>query len=214
LERVLDPKFGRAFLHRFLPFQRRIARAGMLNSLVQVTLKLTVPGVPDLYQGTELWDFSLVDPDNRRPVDYAARLRMLATVPRADPATLRREWPDGRIKFFLTQRLLEVRRQMPDLFESGDYQLLDVTGAEADRVCAFARSHGDDRLIVVVGRHFAGALKGEDTLPEPETWGDTAVLIPAALSGTDVLTGAEISGTELRVADLLSTLPVAVILAR
>ena len=108
--RVLDPSPKNKFLPSFLPVAEEIARLGAINSLAQVALKLTVPGVPDIYQGNEIWDFSLVDPDNRRPVDYARRRKLLDSLTGATPEELLQNWPDGRIKLFLTQRLLRFRR--------------------------------------------------------------------------------------------------------
>ena len=129
-------------------FQRLIARIGAVNSLAQTLLKLTAPGVPDIYQGNELWDFSLVDPDNRRPVDYRLRQRQLATPPAGAPSAARRggdgprlarsladEWTDGRIKQYVTWRALDARRQHPDLFRDGAYLPLAVDGGLREHVC-------------------------------------------------------------------------------
>src|SRR4029077_14075750 len=109
--RILDPSPRNKFLPIFLPAAKEIARLGAINSLTQTLLKLTSPGVPDIYQGTEIWDYSLVDPDNRRPVDYNRRREMLQGLPTAAPAELMQTWPDGRIKMFLTQRMLRFRRE-------------------------------------------------------------------------------------------------------
>ena len=119
--RVLDPSPKNRFLENFIPFAEEVARIGAINSLAQTLLKLTAPGVPDIYQGNEIWDFSLVDPDNRRPVDYAQRREMLDSLDKATPENLLGRWQDGRIKLFLTQRLLVFRRENPALFAHGSY---------------------------------------------------------------------------------------------
>src|SRR5213075_2254348 len=104
--KILDPSPRNKFLPVFISVAQEIARLGAINSLTQTLLKLTSPGVPDIYQGKEIWDYSLVDPDNRQPVDYERRREMLAALPGATPGELMRAWPDGRIKMFLTQRVL------------------------------------------------------------------------------------------------------------
>jgi (1->4)-alpha-D-glucan 1-alpha-D-glucosylmutase len=156
---ALDISRPNAFLNAFLPFQERIARHGSRNSIVQTTLKLTLPGVPDIYQGAELWDLSLVDPDNRRPVDYQSRIELLGQV----SAPLRRdrhtamqdmleEWQDGRAKLSVIATLLGHRRDHPKLFAEGSYEPLIATGAKADQICAFARRYQENVLIVAAAR--------------------------------------------------------------
>ncbi|MCG4455694.1 malto-oligosyltrehalose synthase [Pseudomonas sp. MMS21-TM103] len=159
-----------------------IAPAGALNGLVQALLRMTTPGVPDLYQGSEFWDFSLVDPDNRRPVDFAARQRALAHG--AAPRQLLADWRDGRIKQWLIAHTLALRLQHPALFASGRYLPLAVTGSQAERVLAFARVHAGERLLVIVPR-LASALLGDARLPliPADKWGDTRVRLPTALAG-------------------------------
>ncbi|MBW3630511.1 MAG: malto-oligosyltrehalose synthase, partial [Gemmatimonadetes bacterium] len=133
---VLDPERSKEFLADLIPFQAKVARMGMLNSLSQTALKLTSPGVPDIYQGQEVWDFSLVDPDNRRPVDYAAREAMLNKLARqmegSDRTALAAEivagWEDGRAKLYLTHLLLTYRQANPDLFRKGEYVPLEAHG--------------------------------------------------------------------------------------
>jgi len=174
------------FLNDFAPFQQRIARIGMWNSLAQTLLKLTCPGVPDIYQGSELWDFSLVDPDNRRPVDYASRQEMFNRMreswnDRAKTIGRLLETPeDGRIKLFLIWRTLCLRRQQPDLFDKGEYLPLAVEGAKADHVIAFVRKAESGNVMVVVPRLVAG-LSNDINLPPtgPQIWEDTQVLIPS-----------------------------------
>jgi (1->4)-alpha-D-glucan 1-alpha-D-glucosylmutase len=155
----------------------RIAPAGALNSLAQTLLRLTVPGVPDLYQGTEFWDFSLVDPDNRRPVDYAARERALAeSVPVSD---LLADWHDGRVKQAVIAQALQVRNEHPELFSDGVYQPLEVLGQQAEHVMAFARIQDNTRAIVVVPRLF-NELLGTAQTPfiNAANWGDTRITLP------------------------------------
>ena len=118
--KVLDPSPKNKFIPSFLPLAEEIARLGAINSLAQVVLKLTAPGVPDIYQGNEIWDFSLVDPDNRRPVDYAHRRKLLDSLDGVTPEELLQNWADGRIKLFVTQRLLRFRRDHPALFQQGN----------------------------------------------------------------------------------------------
>ncbi|HET7674650.1 MAG TPA: malto-oligosyltrehalose synthase [Gammaproteobacteria bacterium] len=163
--RLLDPVRGRLFLDDFLPLAREVATHGIANSLIQLVLKLTCPGVPDIYQGGELWDFNLVDPDNRRRVDFALRARLLNEVAEIDRLdgerrinaieTVRADWYDGRIKLFVLYRLLQLRSHYPGLFADGGYQPIDARGARADDVCAFARTHEGRTLIVVVLRQTA-----------------------------------------------------------
>ena len=162
MRRILDPVSARAFLADLVPFQAQIARIGALNGLAQTLLKLTVPGVPDTYQGTELWDLTLVDPDNRRPVDFAQRLDWLEQA--AAPADLLASWRDGRVKQHVIARALALRRRAPELFLQGDYQPLATTGTHAERILAFARRGPEGAAIVVVPR-LAAALLPEGDRP-------------------------------------------------
>jgi len=157
----------------------RIAPAGALNSLAQTLLRMTVPGVPDLYQGTEFWDFSLVDPDNRRPVDYPARQRALSESTAL--TELLAQWQDGRIKQALIAQVLMLRNQHPALFSEGRYQPLEVIGEQAAHVMAFARETEDMRAIVVVPR-LPAELLGTAQTPfiNAAHWGDTRIILPFA----------------------------------
>src|SRR6058998_3996627 len=137
--KILEPSTKNKFLPTFLPITEEIARLGAINSLAQTLLKLTSPGVPDIYQGSETWDFSLVDPDNRRAVDYRLRAEMLSCLSSKTPEELLQNWPDGRIKMFLTQRALQFRNEQVDLFQRGSYLPLHATGACADCCISFAR---------------------------------------------------------------------------
>ena len=159
VDAILDPARSGQFLESLGRFARRAALLGALNTLSQLALKMTIPGIPDLYQGTELWDLSLVDPDNRRPVDFEARRRM-KDMPPASWSALAEAWPDGMIKFALTSRLLAIRNALPDLFLHGSYEPLPVEGPDHEHVVAFARRHRDDVVIVMAARHFAAASNG------------------------------------------------------
>jgi len=149
-----------AFLPAFLPLARRVAVTGMRNSLIQTVLKLTSPGVPDIYNGAELWDLSMVDPDNRRPVDYAQRVQELATVAsglRTDRAgNIDRwfeHWADGRIKLALILTLLRHRQEQPELYSAGDYEPLAGAGPRAEEIGGFVRTRGRTRILVAFARH-------------------------------------------------------------
>ena len=189
-----------------------IAPAGALNGLVQTLLRLTVPGVPDLYQGCEFWDFNLVDPDNRRPVDFAARVTALEQD--TDIAELLANWPDGRIKQWLIHRILAIRAAQPQLFRHGAYVPLEVEGEHADRVLAFARRYEGDYLITVVPR-IVSALLGDSQQPlvPAQRWGDTRVRLPSPMHDgelTCALSSSSINPVEgcIAVAEVLATFPV------
>jgi (1->4)-alpha-D-glucan 1-alpha-D-glucosylmutase len=216
------------FLEEFLPFQRKVARLGALNSLSQTLLKLTAPGVPDVYQGNELWDFSLVDPDNRRPVDYGLRNGLLAGLKRMDPADAHsvleeNTWEDGRPKLYLTWKALELRREMPELFERGEYVPLGTEGEMQDRLVAFARNLEGEAVISVAPRLYAGVTDGSGALlPRTGTWASTRVELPECLRGVElrnVLTGETVRAEEqdggafLPAEDLLRSFPVALLVA-
>jgi len=153
---ILDRQQSGDFIDSFAGFAKRTALLGALNGLSQLVLKATMPGVPDFYQGTERWDLSLVDPDNRRPVDFAERATTLAALRDADLSALSKQWPDGRIKFALTHRLMMLRTHTPEPFLRGGYQPVDVTGPDRDHVLAFLRSARRQQVLVVVPRHFSG----------------------------------------------------------
>jgi (1->4)-alpha-D-glucan 1-alpha-D-glucosylmutase len=174
LDEILDPARSSRFIGQLQSFVDRIASAGAMNSLVQTVLRCTAPGMPDLYQGAEFWDFSLVDPDNRRPVDYSARIAALdAEVPLPE---LRQNWQDGRIKQHLAAALLSLRANDADLFTHGDYQPLTVEGLRKDQVLAFARRHNGRMAVVVVPIRCAAAVIGSNAIsPAADWWADTVV---------------------------------------
>jgi (1->4)-alpha-D-glucan 1-alpha-D-glucosylmutase len=149
--KTLDSKHG--FLSKLDSAAIKIAWHGALNSLSQLVLKLTVPGVPDFYQGTELWDFSLVDPDNRRPVDYSHRQQLLSEIETASADKLFSSWQDGRIKMFITARLLQLRQQLPELFREGNYSSIYAAGELADCCVAFSRELNSKKILVIVPRY-------------------------------------------------------------
>jgi (1->4)-alpha-D-glucan 1-alpha-D-glucosylmutase len=190
--KVLDPSPKNKFLPSFLPVAEEIARLGAINSLSQVALKLTVPGVPDIYQGCEVWNFSLVDPDNRRPVDYPQGREMLDSLEKTSPEQLLEQWPDGRIKLFLTQRLLRFRRDHQALFHHGKYLPLALGGTFAESCIAFAREHEGQWIAVLAPR-----LSSRVGFPPiGDKWQDTTVELPTSLSREGVRE--LFSGRELR----------------
>jgi (1->4)-alpha-D-glucan 1-alpha-D-glucosylmutase len=156
---LLDEKISGPFIDSFTNFAERTALLGALSGLSQLALKTLLPGVPDFYQGTEFWDFSLVDPDNRRPVDFTVRANELAK-DTEDWQVLAAHWHDGRIKFALMRSLLRLRREHAELFRRGSYEPLAVSGSQADHVIAFARTWKRQQLIVAVARHFVPLTGG------------------------------------------------------
>jgi (1->4)-alpha-D-glucan 1-alpha-D-glucosylmutase len=227
---VLDRRPDNAFLMAFLPFQARVAQLGMWNSLAQVLLKITAPGIPDMYQGTELWELSLVDPDNRRPVDFAAREALLEALAErmqagGDRRGLVRELiearQDGRIKLYLTMTALHYRRARPDIFLEGDYLAAETAGGKAEHLCAYVRQRGAARVLVVVPRLVAGLVGEAGAVPVGSpVWDETVLRISAdgrAAHYRNVLTGDTVTSKEeagrevLRVADVLSDCPVALL---
>jgi (1->4)-alpha-D-glucan 1-alpha-D-glucosylmutase len=168
-----------------------LAPAGALNGLGQTLLRLTTPGIPDLYQGCDLWDFSLVDPDNRRPVDYA--LREAALKEPLPIAGLIAQWRNGYIKQHIIYKTLALRREHPALFSAGDYQPLEAQGSAADKVIAFIRQLDDLSILVILPR-LTASLLGESEIPliPAESWGDSQLTLPESLQGrslTSVFTG-------------------------
>lgn len=220
-----DPEFV-GMLEQFLP---DVIVAGRINSLAQTLLKLTTPGVPDLYQGTELWDLSLVDPDNRRPVDYGVREEALKHLERESRSrtvplttgTFREASDDGRIKMSVIHRTLHFRRLHELLYRKGDYLPLSATGVRTMHVCAFARSLGGTIAITVVPRLVHGLAGGRDPIPVGgEIWGDTRLALPPALSGCrlrNVFTGAHLEvralggNPSVMLAEVLADFPVALL---
>ncbi len=230
IQAVFDPVQNPGFREAWSAWVAPIARVGLWTGLSQVALKLLVPGVPDFYQGTEVWDFSFVDPDNRRPVDYSYRLALMADIAQYDAVmpVERSAWlqglcaepEDGRIKMFLTRTLLGLRRMYPDLFDHGSYLPLAVTGERASHLIGFAREISGQWLVVVVPRCYWVITKGAERLPlGTEAWGDTAVAFPPQSVGVrlvDVFTGELLAPPRLAgqvlAANLFRTFPVAVLM--
>jgi (1->4)-alpha-D-glucan 1-alpha-D-glucosylmutase len=219
IDGVLDPAEDNPFLRDFVPFQNTIAHYGIFNSLTQTTLKLTCPGIPDFYQGTELWDLSLVDPDNRRRVDYELRRNMLQEIRQKtqDRPTLIRELllhrDDGRIKLFLIQNLLALRQRATEVFERGEYVPLTVGGAQRNNVVAFARRLGPQYVIVVTPRNLVGVVRDDQIPTGSSVWRSADLRVPPDLRAAwrNVLTGAlEEVGETLSVARAFESFPVAV----
>jgi (1->4)-alpha-D-glucan 1-alpha-D-glucosylmutase len=205
IARILDHSTSAEFLNLFEALAQRVALLGALNALSQITLKATMPGVPDFYQGTEFWDFSLVDPDNRRPVNFAARASALAALETPDWAQLVQQWPDGRLKLAWTRHLLKLRTELAEVFTEGDYQPLDVSGPHRDHIIACARRHGSEAAIIAVAKSFAPFAQGGRAWPN----GD-------AFEGALNVKGYKTDAGEdaLQLSQLFRHLPVAVIKAK
>jgi len=229
--RLLAPD-NRQFLTDFVAACRPFHRAGAINSLAQTLLKLAAPGIPDLYQGCETWDFSLVDPGNRRPVDFERSTSLLAELRQrfdveagaadAEPGTLLEDWCDGRIKLFVVARLLRFRRRRGELFRDGAYVPLSVAGARAEHLFAFARVTGPQALVVAVPRHALTLAGDEVPLPLGDLWSNTSIRCPpdfASVQWQDILSGASVtalragSGASLAARDILARFPVAALFA-
>jgi (1->4)-alpha-D-glucan 1-alpha-D-glucosylmutase len=178
---ILAPQRRDGFLSELPAWVERIGRAGAINSLLQTVLRLASPGVPDLYQGTELWDFSLVDPDNRRPVDFAKRRAWLTETP---PPEQLANWRDARVKLGIVHCALTLRTHSPALFIEGSYIPLTVRGKKARHLIAFARQHGNAYAIVIGTRLAAQLLDQTSDVPlvEPAAWEDTSIDVPKALA--------------------------------
>ncbi|PYK93159.1 MAG: malto-oligosyltrehalose synthase [Verrucomicrobia bacterium] len=211
IAKILETSLKAKFFPSFLPVAKEIARLGAINSLAQTLLKLTSPGVPDIYQGNEIWDFSLVDPDNRRPVDYKRRREMLAQLAQTKPRELVDLWPDGRIKMFLTQRALQFRREHVDLFRRGGYLPLRASGTFAECCISFARELNGQWVVVIAPR-----LSSRIGFPPVgEKWKDTLVDLPEALvldNAREIFTGRQFhhEGRRISASDAMSILPFAV----
>jgi (1->4)-alpha-D-glucan 1-alpha-D-glucosylmutase len=178
-------------------FHRRIQPlivAGAANSLSQLAIKLAAPGVPDIYQGTELWDLSLVDPDNRRPVDFDARAALLSGMADTNSQDSMTDWLSGRPKLRLLARGLAFRRERSALFHEGDYVPLSTRGAHREKIVAFVRRHDDDWLVAIAPRLVMPLVAGcGSPLVPVERWEDTAVTLPDAaahLHWRDIVTDA------------------------
>jgi (1->4)-alpha-D-glucan 1-alpha-D-glucosylmutase len=222
VEHLLEPSPDNQYMKEFLPFQKKVAYYGMFNSLSQTLLKITSPGVPDFYQGGELWDLNLVDPDNRRPVDFSKRMSLLKdinarmkTESSSLIADLLKSKEDGRIKLFLIARGLAARKQAPELFDRGRYIPLKVQGARRDHLVAMARNHEDLWALAIAPRFLTGLIhEGEDPLGD-EVWHDTKACLFANGPATwkNVFTGEIVAGKEsLPVGEVFKQFPVALLM--
>jgi (1->4)-alpha-D-glucan 1-alpha-D-glucosylmutase len=226
VKQVLITDLKSAFLSDFMYFHRGVAYPGMLNSLAQTLLKIASPGVPDFYQGTELWDFSLVDPDNRRPVDFGKRMKLLEELKQREiedcPALVQdllTRWVDGKIKLYVAYKGLSFRRSHRSLFEEGSYLPIDVSDGARDHICAFARQKGETRALVVVPRLITKLLRAERPPVGEETWGSSALVLPedAPDRWINVLTGEKLKGlpakqrNSLRLANVFGSFPLALL---
>jgi len=218
---TLEPSNTNAFPEQIARWVRRLARLGAINSLGQTLLRLTIPGVPDTYRGSEAWDLSLVDPDNRRPVDYALRQRLLELAERtsqavADPErrapalrALAHDWSDGREKLYLLRAVLSFRREHAVLFREGSYVPLTVEGPHAEHVCAFMREHAGERAVVIVPRLLAKLTREDGSVD----WAGTQLALPQG-QYRSLLTGASFEGeAALPLARVLAELPVALLVS-
>jgi (1->4)-alpha-D-glucan 1-alpha-D-glucosylmutase len=223
VEKVLDPSISGEFLTAFRPFQQRIAEYGIFNSLSQTLLKIAAPGVPDFYQGTELWELSLVDPDNRRPVDFEQRRTYLSTIKqqiKTDILSLIAELlthrNDGRIKLFLTLQALKARIDYLQLFQDGEYLPLEIHGTHANHIIAFARQQGNQTAIAIAPRFLTSLIQpGEYPLGE-SVWKDTHIKLPKVTSATwkNLITHQPLQTTEtLPISTALTHFPVALLVS-
>ena len=228
VQALLSPGENNLFLSDFISFIRPIARLGLLNSLAQTLIKLVSPGVPDIYQGCELWQFNLVDPDNRRQVDFAHRQKLLVemkSLVNAPPE----QWPqrlqpliadmtDGRIKLYTYWQSLALRARWVEVFRDGNYLPLMVHGEHAAHVCAFARHHGNRSIIAIVPRLVTRLLGERNILPMgSEVWGDTVLEIPSESIGiewSNVFTGERYMATnKFELGRLLTHFPICLLAA-
>jgi (1->4)-alpha-D-glucan 1-alpha-D-glucosylmutase len=220
---LLEESPTNAFLADLRAAAAPLAWTGLLNGLSMAAIKLTSPGVPDIYQGAELWDFSLVDPDNRRAVDYERRRALLAALEGMAPAPeaalrdMLANLPDARAKLYVIWRLLQLRKDHEALFRHGGYTAVRTSGLKARHLVAFTRRHGGEALVTVAPRLIAGLGVATGAVPcDASLWGDTRIELPMFKEGTvlrDVLTGAElrVASGGLAAAALLARFPVAVL---
>jgi (1->4)-alpha-D-glucan 1-alpha-D-glucosylmutase len=193
VEQLLQGDSAEPFLDDFGRLQKRVAYFGRFNSLSQTLLKITSPGVPDFYQGSELWNFNLVDPDNRRPVDFKAGRNLLAEIKRRmehDRSALLRELfessIDARSKLFVTHVALQFRRAHEELFREGGYVPLPIEGPQAEHACAFARTLGEEATVIVAPRLIVGLTRGAEVPPLSRVWEDSILRLPADLVWTSL----------------------------
>lgn len=214
IDKVFDFSNNAEFWENFTEFQAKISFYGMLNSLSQTLLKITSPGVPDFYQGTELWDFSLVDPDNRRLVDYQLRKQLLTAIKNGDIEDFKQNYTNGKIKLFLTQKALQVRKEYLEVFQDGDYLPLEVSEEKSSNLIAFARHQGEQVIITVATRHFTSLVSPPLFPLGKEVWGNSYLSIPSKWGKVweDTLTNRTIEGeNKLLIRDIFTSLPLALL---
>ena len=217
---ILDRRRPNVFLQAFEPLQARVAQLGIYNSLAQLLIKVTAPGVPDFYQGSELWELNLVDPDNRRPVDYAMRRATLAGLGTSTPADLLERRVDGRVKMFVTNRALAARAELRDLYEQGDYVPLQASGARKDSLFAFARTlPGSASIAITCVPRLVASLTPDGAPPiGGAVWTDTRIELPPALTAParfrDVFTGATLEVESAGGTAMIPMIPAAAIFER
>lgn len=224
VDQILDKSQSNSFLESFIPFQKKIAAYGVINSLAQTTLKMTSPGIPDFYQGCEFWDLSMVDPDNRRAVDYDKRYQTLQAMINGgdqriadDINYMLSHRSDPRIKLFIIHQLLKAMQKYENLFQRGNYTDLTVSGKFENHVLAFVRQYEQKTMIVIVPR-FCTALVPSTQWPlSHDVWGDTFLSIPTGVVGdyVNVVTNNDLKvSASCRMGDVLTTFPVAVLITK
>ena len=219
IDRIFEDKSSDFWQH-FQPFQKRIAEYGIYNSLSQVLIKNTIPGVPDLYQGAELWELSLVDPDNRRPVDYQKRSEFLQDIQAKSTqdmqsllAELIATKADGKIKLFLTHKLLKARKEYSEIFLNGDYQPIEITGKYSDRIIAFSRNYQNKTIVAIAPRFLTTVIKPEQLPLGIEVWSDTSLKLPAK-NWQNAIDDRTIAGDKVAVGEILQNFPVALLVGQ
>jgi len=220
IQRVLDRNESSGFFDEFIPFQNKIAKYGLYNSLSQTLIKITSPGVPDFYQGTELWDFNLVDPDNRKQVDFDKRIKLLnelkqvpiSEFPYFIPVLLAK-WQDGRIKMFLIYRCNKARNDRAELFKNGVYIPISCGGVFRENIVAFARKLDSQWAVVAVPRFLTGIIKEVQIPVTDEIWADTFIQLPADIPAVEnnwynVITGESLHlDNQIKIGDLFKFFP-------
>jgi (1->4)-alpha-D-glucan 1-alpha-D-glucosylmutase len=222
IDKILDPGPDNAFMKAFLPFANKVAHFGLLNALSQTLIKTTSPGIPDFYQGTELWDLNLVDPDNRRPVDFEKRKAMLKAIQERAKhdmlgciEELLATKKDGRLKLFLIHKALGMRARLPTLFQEGRYIPLRISGTLKDHLIAFARQQDRDWAVTIAPRFLIGLIEEGQYPLGPEIWQDTSLMLPENRPRTwrDAITEQIVEGEgRLIIGDALRFFPVSLLI--
>ena len=222
VEEILNSSEGNPFLREFVPFQKRVCHYGIVNSLSQTLIKITSPGVPDFYQGTELWDLNLVDPDNRRPVDFEKRRRFLGHIRKREEgdildlvSELLRTKEDGRIKLFLIYRGLKARNKHPEIFQKGAPIPLEAAGKFKDHVIAFGRNNQGKWAVTIVPRFLTSVIKEDEDPLGQRVWEDTHITLPERISNgwKNVITNQWVrSEGKLIIGEALKHFPVALLI--